>query len=218
MNKILTTIVFSALFLFGVAQDNKLFAQQPTKTQMETDFRLYDEAIKKNPPDYDAAKRVRNSIIFSTELLIDINYNEFLTKARKSWKRQAKSSELIKDVKELNANAPTTSISNGERTNNVMLDSVLNLISSGRGNKKSSRAINPQILVLAMDCFRAKIAAEILKKLEQNVTEYSLDAALADLTSYFYAGTNKGAQRELGAMVVEQMDVLHKLERSEIPK
>jgi len=214
MNKtLLIVVIFSALFLFAFVLGKELKAQQfSPEIKLANFLRSYDEAIKKNPPDYKTAKEARNDIISQVQSLIDANYNEYADKLYKIRYRQAIPSTVMDYVADIDTDTKPNSIPDSDCAKNTTSDCFLDFITSKRTNKKPSKAINVEILILAMEISRTQAATEIQKKSELNVNVYPLEFAKRDLRSYFFAGTPAGAARGLGVILEEKMDILSKLE------
>lgn len=159
-------------------------------SKFDIDLAAYDSAVAANQPEQ--ARRLRDRTINRLKSNIDANYHEF---ENQLFTGRA-TTNVLADITELGA-AAAINITNGERAKDII--SVL--LTGFKGGRKSIdenffKERTTAAIISQMQASRAHIEAEILKNLrEQEVKEYSLDAALGDLINYFYAGTlQKGLQ------------------------
>jgi len=158
--------------------------------RFDVDAAAYDQAISANQPE--VARRQRNRIVNRLKANIDANYHEF---ENQLFTGRA-TTNVLSDITELGATA-AINITNGERAKNI----IAVLLTGFKGGRKSVdenffKERTTAVIISQMQASRAHIEAELLKNLrEQDANEYSLDAALGDLITYFYAGTlQKGLQ------------------------
>ena len=158
--------------------------------RFDSDLAAYDQAVVGNQ--LAAAKRMRDRTVNRLKDNIDVNYHEF---ENQLFTGRA-TTNVLADITELGA-AAAINITNGERAKDII--SVL--LTGFKGARKSIdenffKERTTAAIISQMQASRAHIEAEMLKNLrEQDVNDYSLDAALGDLINYFYAGTlQKGLQ------------------------
>lgn len=160
--------------------------------RFDADANLYDVAITANQTE--PARRLRNRIVDRLKANIDANYHEFESQL---FTGRAKGNVLA-DITEIGA-AAAINITNGERAKNII--SVL--LAGFKGGRKSIddnifMQRTTAVIISQMQASRSHIEAQMLKNLrEQDVNEYSLEAALGDLINYFYAGTLQKGLQEL---------------------
>jgi hypothetical protein len=159
-------------------------------SKFDTDLAAYDSAVGANQPEQ--ARRFRDRTINRLKANIDANYHEF---ENQLFTGRA-TTNVLADIVELGA-AAAINITNGERAKDI----IAVLLTGFKGGRKSIdenffKERTTAAIISQMQASRAHIEAEMLKNLrEQEVKEYSLDAALGDLINYFYAGTlQKGLQ------------------------
>lgn len=161
-------------------------------SKFDTDLDLYDKHV--NAKETEEARRLRNRIVERLKANIDANYHQF---ENELFTGRAQSNVLA-DITELGA-AAAINITNGVRAKNII--SVL--LTGFKGGRKSIDdniflQRTTSVIISQMQASRSHIEAEMLKNLrEQDVSEYSLDAALGDLINYFYAGTLQKGLQEL---------------------
>ena len=219
MNKtFLIAIIFAVLFLFGFAQDTKLYAQQkplkqnsnktgcaelPLHIFNDTDLNIYlcSYYNQNNPPTPEMGRKIRDEIVSYSKKLIDGSYEEYADKIYKSGKRETISKSVLDYVIDNNTNAKPKSLADGDCALKDRATCFRSSITSEKPNRKPSKELDVEILLLAMEIAHTQIAAEIDEKLKLDNKQYPLDIARRDLRRYYFAGTPFGAARELGVML-----------------
>jgi hypothetical protein len=208
-----TLLITVILFLFGFAPGLKLNAQPIfSQTDLETNLRSYDEAMRKNPPDVETARRIRNGIVNYVQGLVNENYEKYADELYKNRNRQSISVSVSDYVTGIDTDTKPNSIADSDCAKKTVSACFLGSVTAEpitSANKKSARKkpskeLSVEILLLAMEISRTQIAAEIEEKLKLDVNQYPLEFARRDLRSYFFAGTPIGAARGLG-LILERM-------------
>jgi hypothetical protein len=140
------------------------------------------------------ARRIRDATIHNLIRIVDYNYFEF---ENDIYLRRA-SGSVLADIIDDSANFAAT-ITNGERAKTI-INAALIAFRSGRksANLNFFREQTGEILITNMQTSRNRVLATILTQLrDQDVFDYSLEAALGDLIKYFFAGSLPRALQEL---------------------
>lgn len=144
--------------------------------------------------DKDKAQRIRNATAYRLIRVIDYNYFEF----EQELYQKRSTGSFLADALDIGGNL-AGAITNGERAKTIINAALV----AFRGTRKSAsihyfQEQTADILITKMQTARNRVLADIIDELEnKNVDEYSLDAALGDIISYFYAGTLPRALQEL---------------------
>lgn len=209
MRQILKT--FLSVTLIGLAIAFGCLAQNlprglkkvSSRVELENDITSYQYAVKKMPPDYETAYRLRERILFQILAEIDANYDQFVRKLKKgrlfsSYKPPSSLEDVLKP-----AVLSVKTLTSGKRSQNIVGNSLMafNLDKSTKFNQKV-------IYFQVMELCRTKDLIKILKNLDSTVIEYPLEAVYLDLVNYFFAGTVEGAALKLSEIVREQEEVL----------
>lgn len=131
----------------------------------------------------------RNEIIAASIALIDLNYNKFI--AETSSAKQA--FDFTTDMGELGVNLATAAV--GSASTKTILGAVSAGLTGARIsiNKNFFYEETVPVLVSAMNAARKKALESIERGLGKSAEEYSLPRTIADLQSYYFAGTFMGA-------------------------
>lgn len=142
--------------------------------------------------DKEAAKLLRNKLIYIGVEQIDTYFNDYRRKSRK----RNELVQFILDFLEIGAST-ALAITNGDRAREVIAES-LNGFKGGRSSlNKNFRLLETQILFNKMVANRADRLGEIYKKLNESVVSYPWERARSDLKNYLYAGTVDDALNSL---------------------
>lgn len=201
MNKAtLIAVIFSVLFLFGFARESRLNAQQiSSEADLEKNLRLYDEAMRKSPQDVETARRIRDGIARYVEGLINNDYDKYEGDLRKNSNRKLIPSAVPDYIPNLGAGTKPDSIADSDCAKKNAAVCFLNSVRTA--NKKPTKEVSVEILLLAMGISRMQIAAEIKEKMKLDVIAYPLESVRHDLRRYNFAGTPIGATQALSAIL-----------------
>ena len=145
----------------------------------------YLNALGSLPDGAARAKTIRNELIEDALPYIDGAYIDFITDIQAGRDRN----NFLLDLVELGT-AASVGISKGERP----LQIIGVALTAFRGGRRSLDANfykdqSTPILISKMDGNRAKVRTTILQREKQEVSDYPLGAAVADLVDYYNAGT-----------------------------
>jgi len=145
------------------------------------------------PSDPEKAKRARNETIDNVLPYIDASYADFVNDIARGRDR----ANFVADVIELGTSA-AVGITKGERAIQILGIAL----TAFRGGRRSAdlnfyKDQSTPILISKMDGNRAKVHAIILQREKDDVSTYTMGAAISDIVEYINAGTLVRAFTEL---------------------
>lgn len=154
--------------------------------QLEADY------ISHEPANDEAAKLIRNRLIYVGVEQIDTYFNDYRRKSRKR-------NELLQflfDFLEIGAST-AIAITNGERAKEVIAEALTGFKGGRTSFTKTFRLLETQILFNKMVANRSQRLSAIYEKLNEDVRAYPWERARSDLKNYLYAGTIDDALNSL---------------------
>ena len=163
----------------------------------EEDRTAYKAAMAATPQQLDEARDVRDRIIGRIVAHVEVNYKAY---EESLFYNRA----LFDSGTDILGIAVTTAgtISNGERVKSILAATATALTGTQLSiSKNYFREKTTEILVTKMQASRDSVRAQITNNMILPVTKYPVEAALADLVDYYYAGTLQGALLALSQQV-----------------
>lgn len=209
-------VIFSLIFVFCFANLTSVKAQKipPVLEKQDSEITAFSLARLKSltssyntksesqsENELEQARLIRNKLIAMGVEQIDANFNSYQKKNRKR-------NELLQfflDFVEIGA-ATAISITNGERAKSIIAEGLGALQASRTSLNKNFKLLERQIIVNQMVTDRATVLKIILDKLNQDVAQYSWEAARSDLRNYYNAGTFDSAVSSLSINTGKQAD------------
>jgi hypothetical protein len=162
--------------------------------------------------DYERAKTVRNELLEEALPYLDDAYIGFINDIQRGRDR----GNFVADLVELGTSG-AIGITKGERSIQILGVAL----TAFRGGRRSAdlnfyKDTATPILISKMDGNRAKVRAVILTREKQEVSDYPVGAAMADIVDYYNAGTLVRAFTELAkdtAVQTQQSEDVLKLQK-----
>lgn len=172
----------------------------------------YRRALDANPPNTARAKTIRNEMIEDVLPYTDSGYMDFITDIQAGRDR----GNFVADLVELGTSG-AVGITKGERAIQILGVAL----TAFRGGRRSAdlnfyKDTATPILISKMDGNRAKVRTTILEREKQEVADYPVGAAMADIVDYYNAGTLVRAFTELAkdtAVQTQQSEEVLKLKK-----
>jgi hypothetical protein len=138
----------------------------------------------KETTDKEAAKIIRNKLIFIGVEQVDAEFNNYRKKSRK----RNELLQFIFDFLEIGAST-AIALTGGERVKEVIAEALTGFKASRTAFNKNFKFLELQILFNKMVSKRSQRLSEIYNKLNDPVDAYPWERARIELRDYFFAGT-----------------------------